>query len=321
MLYKNINQQIEIILTKSCTWNCLHCLYSPDYKVNLTISKITKHLPYIVDTLSKLNNFSICLVGGEIGLVPCNMLSEIFNILSNGNKLPIFISTNGEFLYNGYHLIFDKYIYKIFWHFNDDLRYYYHNNINININNKIHFGKVFNRIEQVKPYLDNIIVYNNIILDYLSFDLPLYSINNKSQDEILSMYNYLLSTVQSYYSNIISNDCIQDIKNKIHLLSINNNLEDSRKACSELNETISIDLEDEVIWQCSGRSHNKIELNEDNLISMLLPHNNLFNNYNKYCDSCIPWCIEKNKSNILKVKLDNLRRLNNKRRKLDEIIS
>lgn len=292
MKYENITQQIEIIVTKQCNWNCKHCLYNSSYEIQLTEEKILRHLPYISKYLDVIKNISICLLGGEIGLVDKSCLELIFNILNKS----VLISTNGVFVDRHYNAYFDNYIKCILLHLSDEPNKRY-----LNLK-KASYGKVFNNIHQVVPFLKK---STEFAIDYLSFDYNLYDIP-PTVEQIYNNYSYLLNTCVDY--NNITENCINDIKRKISLLP---NLIVNRRYCSMLNETISIDLESEKILQCTGRSLNSIELTDDNFRKILLPHKELFSD-NKFCKSCVPWCIEKDRANIVKTKFNNYRCLNAK---------
>lgn len=291
MIYSKTDQQVEIILTKECNWFCKHCLYGINrYKNKLTSEIIDKHIPYIFDMISRLEKTNICLVGGEIGLVDKKFLDIVFKYVKDFN-FQVTISTNGTYL-KKYSDSYQDLINYIFCHLPDEP-----DNELLKYKNAC-FGKVFNEFneEEIKKF---IIFYKNFNIDYLGFDFPLSK--TVSEVYIKHCYSNLLKLCDKY-SNI-SESCKRDIENKLKLIP---ELKKTRFVCSQLNQTISIDLEDERIVQCSGRSNNSVELNEKNLKTIFSLHKPLFGN-NKYCSSCFPWCIEKDFMNTVRIKLRNIK--------------
>lgn len=291
MIYSKTDQQIEIILTKECNWFCKHCLYGINrYKNKLNAELIDKHIPYIFDIISRLEKINICLVGGEIGLVNKELLDVVFKYVEDFNFL-VTISTNGTYL-KKYFEYYQHLINYIFCHLPDEP-----DNELLNYKN-VCFGKVFNEFdeENIRRFFESQCDFQ---IDYLGFD---YSLSNTASEVYIKYcYSNLLKLCDKY-SNI-SDSCKQDIEHKLKLVP---DLKRARTTCSQLNQTVSIDLEDEKIVQCSGRSNNTIELSEKNLKNIFSLHKPLFE-YNIHCSSCFPWCIEKDFMNTIKIKLRNIK--------------
>jgi len=287
VIYTNIDQQIELVLTTQCNWKCTHCTFGtfPSYN-HVTEQQLHQHLPYICNTVQLIEKCSVCLVGGEIGLLDERLLHMVFYYLSNWNIKPI-ISTNGEYLKRNYHKRYESS--HIFCHM--------HDGVNECVAN-VSYGKVFNCAYYIEEFLQK---NKHMPIDYLGFDFPLSL--DITEMQLKTCYTYLLECAKQYQN--ITAACIEDIERKIAAIP---SLDMSRKACATLNQTVSIVLPENKIAQCSGRSNNSIDLTEDNLIKILTPHSNMFGD-NEYCKSCFAWCAEKNLTNILNTKIRNAKTL------------
>lgn len=262
---------INFVITEVCNWECEYCLFPKiKNKKHTSIEKIEKHYRYINEIIKKLD-FPVSVQGGEIGLVPVNILECFFSKI---NK-PIDVSTNGEFLKRNIHNnpIIKSKINKILLHVTNNIQEKI--NINFDIENSIcGIVDISNNPIEIKKFIEK---NKHIYFEYIDYDNGIY-------DEIKPHSHFDLYEAIKNLNNV-SNWAKERLTTRF-----DKNLKECQNQCMRLHPCIFVDLVNEKIPLCI-RNYNTVykELNKENLIETIKGINS-FDYTNNTCKSCIRIC-------------------------------
>ena len=240
------------IVTEKCDWKCDYCDFvSIEEPKSTSVKILKKHLPYVSEVLKKIGDYvvHIDIAGGEVGLLPLDVLQYFFKTLD----FPLVVSTNGKFLERGYHKdpIIRPYIKEIQWHV-----YPHPKGVKIDVDYEdpvifINKGIVGDNADDMVAFCE---ANPNIRLNYVDFEFP--------TDKPRKMDYH---TYQDLYDKIKDVPNITDNAKNIVLgrLSERDNL---RSLCEKFNQTAVIDLANEDIMFCHRSQNVTIPLNRENLI-------------------------------------------------------
>jgi len=107
----------EFITNTDCNWNCEYCAFDKVADACMTYASINRH-QYVFDYMKTVNEKTIVLEGGEIGLIKDNYLVE--HLLKKFDQ-QVIINTNGEFFKQGRVMLY-PYIDKVFYHVAQDAK-------------------------------------------------------------------------------------------------------------------------------------------------------------------------------------------------------
>lgn len=258
-------------LTEKCNWNCKYCDdFGKEDPKETNIEILSKHLPYIKRIINKLGNLVVfCDIGGgEVGLLPIEVLQYFFTELD----YPMVIGTNGKFMEMKYHLdpVLRPYIKGLWYHVypepkNIKLNIDYHDN-DIFINR----GIVHDNIDEIIEFIE---INAHIKLNYIDFEFP---IGEKAEKDDL-MYSELYNRIKTFKN--VTDDAKELLLKRIDEPS------DLRERCMNYNQSFVLDMVNEKILFCH-RSHNYINLTEENLIKRLKSFPKDIYGEEKSCDSC-----------------------------------
>lgn len=265
---------IHFLLNEDCNWSCPYCIYSKiKNPKRSSIRKIDKHIPYIRKFIEENNIDEIYIGYAEVGLLDKYLLKYFLKKLDK----KVIISTNGKFFDNKYHKddLIRKYIKEIYWHVIDIPRDIYINDYQSDI--KIKRGIVGENVIDIVSFLKS---NDHIIFDYIDFDMSLEC--NKDFPSLQFLYNNV-----KYLKNV-TEKCKENIFNGIKWES---KLKHSQGVCYSLNSNCYIDLANEKLKRCLGRSHDSISLTYDNLKKKNTTMNRfLFKEGKAFCNTCIRLC-------------------------------
>ena len=275
----------SFILTEKCDWSCSYCQFPLlSNKNEIESDKISKHLPYIRETISKIQQFStpaIEIQGGEIGLIDENVLIMFLEQLNQ----KVMVSTNGLFLKKGYHLNkkIRPYIKEIQWHVCDKpgpFKSKDYNDPDIFINK----GIVDESINKIVKFIE----YNpQITFNYVELECDI----NEKKTGAVDDYNEFYDRIKGL-SNI-TDSAKERIKNrKDDVLE--------RDKCYKFHECVSINMASETICLCQRCLESSIPLTKENLIKRLTDFPKFIFSSGVGCRSCTR--LYKDKYNISTVK-------------------
>lgn len=242
---------ISLILTEKCDWDCHYCMFpflSCRNETNETI--LQRHLPYIADIIYKLRmnqiTVNLDIQGGEVGLLPPNVLREFFQIM----KMPVAVSTNGEFLKQGYHLDEDiqPYISTILWHVTNDFSAVVEDYEDDKT--PISRGIVHDDIFEIMEFIRN---NQHIMFDYVEFEFDIKEARQMKVD----MYHVLIEMLKQVKN--ITDNVIHRLEARIFENPKN------RDNCRDLNSSVVLDMVNETICLCQRNTMDNIPLTEDKL--------------------------------------------------------
>ena len=242
---------MSFILTEICNWECEYCMFPlMSCGLETTIPILNKHLPYIKNIIYKLrmNNIkvNIDIQGGEVGLLPRYVLHHFFQTM----KMPVAVSTNGEFLDRGYHLDekIRPYISVILWHLTNDF--------DITIDDfkddkiPISRGIVHNNIEEMRDFINR---HPHIIFDYVEFEFDIREVRQMK----VHMYHELINLLRGMRN--VTDEAISRLEARLFENDKN------RDNCRDLNSSVVIDMANETICLCQRNTRERIQLSEDKL--------------------------------------------------------
>lgn len=232
----------NFILTEKCNWECDYCYFSGvEEPKTVTMNQLKKHLDYIKDFI--IEGY-MDVQGGEIGLVPENILEYFFKTM----RKQMFISTNGVFLNRKYHLNENirPFIKMIQWHVfpnpNDDA--YVENIEDPGI--KIVRGIVHDNADDMIGFLNN---NKHLYIDYIDFD---YDLDSNVEHDKLKYFEF--------YRKVKHLDNVSDEAKK-RILDRVRERDGLRELCTTTNDSILIDLVNEKICLCQRSMQTNVDLN------------------------------------------------------------
>ena len=260
------------IVTEKCNWNCPYCEF-PTIKNprETSIEILSKHLPYIKDTLRKLGHLVVFtdVAGGEVGLLPLETLRYFFQTLD----YPMVVSTNGKFMENNYHTdpIIRPYIKGLWYHVCPEPGKFKisHNYEDDKI--LINKGIVHNNINEIIAFIN---MNENIEFGYVELEFDF----DKDMEPDYKMYYELYNKIKDL-PNVTENakHIIYGRLNEKKML---------RDNCRNFNTTVVLDLVNERILLCHRSQLNYIPLTQENLSKRLVTFpKDLFKGQTE-CDSC-----------------------------------
>jgi hypothetical protein len=210
--------QISLRLGEVCNKNCSYCDYNEIRKVRKIDRYLFKsNLPMVFEILNNIDNLNLSITGGETGLIPLDILTEVFD---STNKL-ISVPTNGLFIEKQYHIKFKDRINIIYYHCVDEIT-------NTVIVDPIMFDNVEYFILVHKDnlkYLDSFLKNNPNLL----FTIKLIEQRGEKQLPLLEQldlyellhilekhtnYKYNIVEYLHWYCNVISTNRIESIRYK-----------------------------------------------------------------------------------------------------------
>jgi len=260
------------IATEICDWKCDYCDFVKIKEPKATnLEIIKKHLPYMADIIHKLGDYAVHvdIAGGEIGLLPIEVLQYFFKTI----KVPIVVSTNGEFLKRNYHHdhIIRPLIKEIQWHV-----YPKPTGVKINVDYNdpdifINKGIVGNNIDEMVDFCE---ANPDIQINYVEFEFPMDK-PRKKDDEL---YKKLYEKIRNIAN--ITDNAKNIIKGRVNE---NPNL---RNLCEQFNQTVVTDLVNERIMFCHRSQNVTIPLNRKNFVKRIhtFPKDMFFEG--KKCNAC-----------------------------------
>jgi len=267
----------SFILTEKCDWDCCYCQFPLLENHNeIDSEKILKHVPYIRDaikTTEKVTEASVEIQGGEVGLIEKQTLILFLETLN----IPVFVSTNGEFLEREYHL--DKrirpYIREIQWHLCQEpgdykLRVDY-NDDEIFINKGIVHSDVDETIKFIKqnPHIE---------FSYVELECDIQEKRTSDTDSLRELYDRLKGIPN------VGKNVFDILKRRF------NDADDKREKCHDYHSVVSINLANESICLCQRVTDVNIPLTKENLIKKIITYPNkcfVYPDSMMGCESCI----------------------------------
>ena len=256
----------SVYITHECNWHCSYCHNANehyDYNIDQIMYNINMIKPYL-DRAEVL-----CLTGGEPGLVPEDILRYVLN--STNTKWTI--CTNGTFIKNNYHKLFEKNIKKIYYHAIKDLAESAQF-IKYDIPNIVYYVIINNdNIQYLKKFIQtnqDIIIAPKVEHPRVKKDIDI--------ENIIQLYDII-----NEYSNICP-----DRKHQIAEI-IHNYQSASNNICRLYNKNYGFDLIKNKIYRCclTDKDIASIPLNKDNVNYIFNSRdNNIFGIKDDFCDRC-----------------------------------
>lgn len=280
------NLYIEFQLIDKCNWNCSYCNYASKFNLNKEIEfdeETILNIDMVSSVIDKIKSFCdihLLAQGGEIGLLSREKLNFFFKRMKQRD---ITISTNGEFIKNDYHLIFDEFIGQVHYHVVEDYDQKYQK-IFYKENDKIIPGAVITKfdIEFLKDFIQS-----NEYLKYLDFEFPLNDeLSESIYNNVIQCRKFLIDNFPQLYDN-----CSNNILGFDELLKY-------QDGCKNCNRIVTIDFVNNKLLLCSVKNrHISIDLNRQNLVKLLTEFR-VYNTMNSNCKTCIRNCFSFDKNYI-----------------------
>lgn len=271
----------NFIITEVCNWNCDYCAFP---QIQLTANHTTKeiidkHIDYINEIIDKINPDVISVQGGEIGLIPEDILEYFFARLNR----KIDVSTNGEFLKRGFHKnpIIKSKVRIIMLHVVDKIDNY---KVDINYDSEIPvvcgIVDINKNPEKVKQFIQ---ANSQIYFEYIDYE---HSISEESS-HIDSCYLELFYAIRDLKN--VSKSAIHRILKK-HELNKDKVIKLNQNVCMRLHPYIYVDLVNERIPLCI-RNFSDVyqDLTYDTLIK-IITNIGFFNYKDNHCNCCFRMC-------------------------------
>lgn len=269
---------ISFFITSMCNWNCYYCdIPKITNQKSTTLTILQKH-SYIFEYINKLK-CPVSLTGGELGLVPTNVIDYLFGHFD----VPLLIPTNGTFIKNGMFDHYKDHIYKLVYHVSIDLEQRDWTFINENDVDILDYVVILTH--------SNIMLFEEFLRHFpFKLNPKLSRVKEKNvfnnvhltHADLLELRKIAIKYEHKLNSNFIHNIEWQLTKKK--------NIESLAKLCKNACLLPQIDLVDEQILACctSYDDNTKIKLNEDNFLSSICGDNNkLFNDtLSIACETC-----------------------------------
>jgi len=267
----------SFILTEKCDWNCCYCQFPLlDDHNEINSDKISRHVPYIRNVIKKtetVSEASIEIQGGEVGLIEKETLISFLETLN----MPVFVSTNGEFLKRGYHLDekIRPYIREVQWHLCQDPGDY---KLEVDYNDNelfINKGIVHSNVDEIIAFIKQ---NPHIEFNYVELECNIQEKRTSDIDVLRGLYNRLQGL-----PNVGKN--VFDILERRF-----NDAPDKREKCHDYHSVVSINLANESICLCQRVTDVNIPLTRKNLIKRVITYPNKCFEYPDSmmgCDSCI----------------------------------
>ncbi len=260
---------INFVITEICNWKCRYCVF-PNKKSTKHTTKeiIKKHIDYVNIIVDKLN-FTTSVQGGEVGLVPIDILEYFFSSISKKTD----VSTNGEFLKRNLHNnpIIKPKINNIILHVADDLTGKVDNYNSDSVCGIVDINK---NPKSIREFINN---NNHIYFEYIDYDNDITGPVGKFSYEEL-------------YKSIKDLDNVSDWAKERLLNRFNKNLKECQNLCMSMHPVFFVDLVNETIPLCM-RNYMKVykSLTKYNLIKTI-KEINTFDYVGNVCRSCIRIC-------------------------------
>ncbi len=151
----------EFITNTDCNWNCSYCAFDKVEDVRMTRESIDRH-QYIYDFMKQVEDKTIVVEGGEIGLIGDNYLLEhLFDKFDQ----KVVVNTNGKFFGQDRTQLY-PYIDKVFYHVAPDAKTMFTVQ-ELNVPMEVVYGIVDNDDEALYDF----ITYNeNLIFEYVGYE-------------------------------------------------------------------------------------------------------------------------------------------------------
>jgi len=108
----NIPNEIELMVTHECNWNCPYCSEQTHNKAELTKEDVLNKISLIPD------KYNVTLSGGEVGLLSKDTICDIIDRLVN-KECNLNLNTNGLFIVKYPELL--RYFDYVLYHCSEDL--------------------------------------------------------------------------------------------------------------------------------------------------------------------------------------------------------
>ncbi len=256
----------SIYITHECNWHCPYC-HNANEHYDYNLDQIMHNINIIKPYLEKAD--VICLTGGEPGLVPEDILRYVLNSTNNLWT----ICTNGTFIENGYHKLFEKQIRKIYYHAIKDISQPF-KFIKYDVPNIIYY--VIINHDNIQ-YLDAFIQTNQDIIIAPKVEHPRIK-REIGLEDIIQLYNII-----NKYTNICP-DRKQQIVQILRGYQYTSN-----DICMLYNKNYGFDLIKNKIYRCclTDKDIANIELNQTNVDNIFKSrNNNIFGSNDKFCERC-----------------------------------
>lgn len=280
--------KLGVLLSHYCNQKCEYCNNYSD-KVNTIVD--IDYLMHILDAYHKygIDNMYVELSGGEPGL-----LTNIDDIISELYSLPYIVKL--DVLSNGYMRKYKYYLLEAYpkltciehtakqivgkdiKYFYDDITYY--NNEYKNVEQLLVLDEVTvdSLIDNFEYYRDEGFFKHNIFLKIVTPK------NIELSKKLIAKYNTLYDKLDSI---LLKNNDSKLYMDRYFLTR--NTFEKIRNVCCRISSMQYIDLENNIIGQCSMNIEetNKAEITEQNIAATI--KGNLFTKKSKFCDKCIKY--------------------------------
>lgn len=271
----------NFIITEVCNWNCGYCLF-PQIKQNAkhtTKEIIDKHIHYINHIIELIKPDTITVQGGEVGLVPPDILEYFFYTLQS----KIIVSTNGEFLKKGFHKnpIIKKKLKSIMLHVADNIDDY---SVDINYVSDIQIICGIVDINKNPKKVKKFIQANpNIMFEYIDFENSIFKLAPQTKN----LYFELYTAIQKLDN--VSYEAKMRILKK-HQLNKDKDILVNQNICMKLHPCVYVDLVNERIPLCM---RNFLDVHERLTYYKLIraiSHVDPFHSENNVCSNCFRMC-------------------------------
>ena len=267
-------------LSQICNWNCFYCDHPLIINPSHADIDYLRLLFPILQQVTKNYKIEHCVEGGEIGLIPEDIL-DLFFFESNFDNT-YHVATNGKFLERNLHERYCDKIHSLLYHvkpdikkFDFDFQDYNHFGIDFFYTIVIHRGNIdlisdFFDYHSDKKFAPHVLQPRREDLSLLDFELykEIYDIV-KEKDNVVSGF------VKRY----------KYIIDKYHKV---NYLESRRKLCCNNYKKMAIDYANKKLVRCCiSMQSDSVDLNDDNLRNALDNDNAVFPSWESMCTDCI----------------------------------